>query len=74
MDVRVLSGLDRCDDLADIDAILDHRIAYVHVLQGDLLSQRDVLRAAQIYRPVLVEDQPGQSLSSLDAFDDDNGD
>src|SRR4029079_9530009 len=74
VDVGMLARLDRGDDLADVDAILDHRIAHLQFLEGNLVSERDVLRAAQIDRPVLVEDQPGQRLSGLDAFDDDHGD
>src|SRR5689334_25114326 len=68
VNVGMLARLDRRDDLADVDAILDHRIAHVQVLEGNLVSERDVLRAAQIDRPVLVEDQSGQRLSGLDAF------
>src|ERR1700760_3303858 len=57
-----------CDDLADVDAILDHGIARSEVLQRDLVPERNVLDALQLDRAVLVEDETGQGLARLDAF------
>src|SRR5438132_4226998 len=70
----VLPGLDGSDDLADVDAILDDGVADIHILESDLVSQRNVLNAGQGDRAILVEDQAGQRLSSLNALDNDDGD
>src|SRR5262249_42318719 len=73
VNVGVLSRLDGCNDLPDVDAVLDDRVAHVHVAQGNLVSERNVLGARQAGGAVLVENQSGQCLSGLDAFDDDDG-
>ena len=65
---------DRLHHLADVDAVLDHRVAHRHVLQRDLVADRNVLHALQRDRPVLVEDEPGERRAGLDAFDDDDRD
>ena len=65
---------DRLHDLADVDAVLDDGVADRHVLQRDLVADRDVLRALERDRPVLVQDESGQRRSGLDAFDDHDGD
>jgi len=68
--VGVLARLDRRDDLADVDAVLVDRVADGHVLQRDLVADRDVLRGLDADRLVLVHD-PGLELrAGLDAFDD----
>ena len=54
--------------------VLDDRIADLHVLERDLVPERNVLRARQGDGAVFIEDQPGQRLAGLDAFDDDDGD
>src|SRR5689334_15023064 len=74
VDMRVIALPDRLYDLPDVDAILDHGVANLHVLQRHLVADRDVLPAFELDRPVLVEDQSGQRRSGLDAFDDDDGD
>src|SRR5690242_16821774 len=73
VDVGVLPGLDRSDHLADVDAVLDDGVAHAHVLQGDLVTERDILRARQADRAVLVQDETGQGLSRLDPFDHHDG-
>src|SRR5689334_7125474 len=72
VDVRTLTLADRLHDLADVDAVLDHRIAGRHVIQRDLVSDRDVLAALECDGSILVEDQSGERRPGMDALDDDD--
>src|ERR1700674_2220654 len=74
VNVGVLSGLDRRYDFADVHTIFDDRIADIHVLQRHLVPERDVLGARQANGAVFVENQSGQGLPGLDAFDDNDRD
>src|SRR5690348_11001799 len=74
VDVGMLALPDRLHDLADVHAILDHRVPDGHVLQRHLVADRDVLAALELDSAVLVENESGQRRSRLDAFDDDDGD
>src|SRR6184192_540706 len=56
----MLPGLDGSADLADVDAILDDGVADIHILESDLVSQRNVLNAGQGDHAIVVEDQAGQ--------------
>jgi hypothetical protein len=48
--------------------------ADAHVLQRDLVAERDVLHAGQRDRPVKVEDEAGQHRARRDALDNHDGD
>src|SRR6478609_7956357 len=72
--VRVGAARDRLDHLADVHAVLDDGVAGREVAQRHLVPERDVLRAGQRERTVLVEDEAGESHAGLDPFDDDDGD
>src|SRR6266542_5277021 len=61
----MLPGFDRSHDLADVHAVLDDGVADIHILESNLVSQRDVVSAGQVDGAVLVEDQPGQRLPGL---------
>src|SRR6266571_7704592 len=74
MYMRMLPDLDRRDDFADVDAVLDDGVTHIHIFQCDLVAKRDVLGAGQRYGAVLVENQPGQGLPGLHALGDDDGD
>src|SRR5262245_58323908 len=72
--MRVLPCLDRRHDLADVHAVFDHGVAELQVLERDLVAERNILDASERDLAVLVEDQPGERLSGLNAFDDDHRD
>src|SRR6185437_16235264 len=74
VDVRVLALPDRLHDLADVHAVLDHRVADGHVLQRHLVADRNILPAFEFEGAVLIENEAGERRSCADAFDDDDGD
>ncbi len=75
MDVQMLALADRLDHLADVDAVLDHRVAGLVVLERDLVADRDVALRRH-HREVLVvfHDPAGERLAGLHAFDHDDAD
>src|SRR4029079_18765170 len=74
VNVRVLPLLYGRHDLPNVDTVLDHRVARLHVLQRDLVADRNVLHARQRDRAVFIQDQAGERGPRLDALDDDDGD
>src|SRR6185437_4933401 len=48
VDVRVLALPDRLHDLADVHAVLDHRVANGHVLQRHLVADWNILPAFEL--------------------------
>src|SRR4051812_41898392 len=74
MNMEVLAAADRRDDAADVDAVLDHRVAGLVVAQGDLVTDRDVIPGDDRDVPVLLHDPAGQLLAGLDPLDDDDAD
>src|SRR3569833_553851 len=74
VDVRMLAGAHAGHHLADVLAILDHGVAYRHVLHRDLVPDRDVLQRLDTDRAVVVHDPGIQFGSGLDAFHDSHRD
>ena len=72
MGMRALSY--RLHDTPDIDAIFDDGVADGHVLQRDLVTERNVLYAPQRDRAIFVEDEAGQRRAGGNAFDHYDGD
>src|SRR5262245_11384909 len=70
----MLSLLDRRDDFADVDAVLDHAVAGLVILERDLVPDRDIALRLDLDVLVVFHDPAGELLACLDAFDDDDAD
>src|SRR3954454_12508000 len=57
--VGMLARLDRRDDAAHVDAVLDDGLAHGHVLQRHLVADRDVLARTQLGEAVVVHHPAG---------------
>src|SRR5262249_42215959 len=67
--MHVVTELDRLDDFADIDAILDDGVARLEVFERDLVPQRDVHRRLGLDRLVGIERTTLEGLTGLDIDD-----
>src|SRR5688572_25425701 len=74
MHMRMLAALDRGDDFADIDAVLDHAVAGLMVLQRDLVTDRDIALGGYLDVLVVFHDPAAQRLAGLNTFDHDDAD
>src|SRR5688572_16686183 len=72
--VGVLAARDRRHDLADVDAVLDHGVARLVVLERDLVADRDIAFRRDLDFLVVFHDPAHQLLALLHAFDDDHPD
>jgi len=72
--VRVLAARDRRHHLADVDAVLDHRVAGLVVLQRQLVADRDVALRRHPDLLVVFHDPADQLLARLHALDHDDAD
>src|SRR5688572_25333080 len=70
----MLAATDRLHYLADVDAVLDHRVARLVVLQRDLVADRDVALRGHLDVLVILHDPAGERLAGLDTLDDDHAD
>src|SRR6185295_7399873 len=72
--MRVLAARDRRHHLADVDAVLDHRVPRFVVFQCQFVADRDVAFGGDAYFLVVLHDPADQFLALLHALDDDHAD
>src|SRR5687767_566204 len=72
--VRVLAARDRRHHLADVDAVLDHRVARLVVLQRELVADGDIAPGGDLELLVVLHDPADQLLALFHALDDDDAD
>src|SRR5262245_10069604 len=70
----MLAARDRRDDLADVDAVLDHGVARLVVLERDLVPDRDVALRLDPELLVVLHDPAGELLALFHAFHHDDAD
>src|SRR3954470_24038349 len=66
----MLAPRDRLHHFADVDAVLDHRVAGPVVAQGDLVADRNFAFGGDLDVLVVLHDPAVQRLAGADAFDD----
>src|SRR5687767_1080164 len=72
--MQVLALADGLHHLSDIDAVLDHGVARLVVLERELVPDRDVALRRDLDVLVVFHDPAPERLAGPDAFDDDYAD
>src|SRR5258706_192328 len=74
MHMQVLALADGLHHLADVDAVLDDRVADLVVLERELVADRDVALRRNLDVLVVLHDPAFQDVTGLDALDHDDAD
>src|SRR5260221_3193560 len=72
--VQVLALADRLHHFADVDAVLDHRVAHLVIAQRQLVAHRNVALRGDLEVLVVLHDPALERLAGLDAFHHDDAD